>query len=80
MKRKPPSSVYRPSNGTEGQMFEERWCRRCVFDDVDGDNTCDRVMRAMLYEKDEPQYPKEWRIAWLLVGFKTWCTAFKEKT
>ena len=23
---------YRPSNGTEGRMFESNWCQRCVHD------------------------------------------------
>jgi hypothetical protein len=67
--------VYRPSNGTEGEMFMSRWCDRCALDEGRG-GTCDRVMRAMAYKPNEIAYPREWRIRWLERGFEAWCEAF----
>ena len=56
---------YRPSNGTEGMMFQEAWCNRCERDrgfreksrDFEG---CSILADAMVYMSDDSQYPKEW--------------------
>ncbi len=48
---------YRPSNGTEGEIFQEMFCYRCVHDEGDG---CEIVLLSWLYKIDEPKYPKEW--------------------
>lgn len=45
---------YRPSNGTEGEYFEATWCRDCKHREG-----CDIFLNAMLFSKNEPQYPKE---------------------
>lgn len=45
---------YRPSNGTEGECFESAWCRDCKHNDG-----CNIFLNAMLFRKDEPEYPKE---------------------
>ena len=51
--------LYRPSNGTEGDLFMARWCRLCKKDHpTEG---CEILMRSMLHWKDEPGYPTEWR-------------------
>lgn len=54
--------LYRPSNGTEGDMFVEMHCQHCKHfmpDPADGP-TCNIYLRTMIHEKDEPNYPKEW--------------------
>jgi hypothetical protein len=58
------SKPYRPSNGTEGLMFQEQWCWRCVRDQAarDGrpEDGCSILADTMFYEKTDPRYPKEW--------------------
>lgn len=56
---------YRPSNGTEGQMFEDRFCCHCrkfVDEEADEDEAagCRLPDLAMLYEISDPKYPKQW--------------------
>lgn len=46
---------YRPSNGTEGMMFEERFCDRCKI--AEG---CEIPFNAMVYEIESPEYPSQW--------------------
>lgn len=55
---------YRPSNGTEGMMFQEEWCERCERDrafraDQNNDG-CSILSATMVYMADDPKYPKEW--------------------
>jgi hypothetical protein len=52
---------YRPSNGTEGEMFMSDWCFRCERD-KDGD--CDILARTLAFNVDDPRYPKEWVCKW----------------
>jgi hypothetical protein len=49
---------YRPSNGTEGEMFQERWCYDCT---KDTDQNCSILLRAFWADIDEPEYPAEWQ-------------------
>ncbi|OLF82704.1 hypothetical protein AWH63_06780 [Marinobacter sp. C18] len=68
---------YRPSNGTEGGIFESRWCHNCAHDNYDieagtGEN-CDILMRVMLHGVDDPEYPEEWQEE---PGEAPKCTAF----
>lgn len=58
IKRK-PGKLYRPSNVTEGEIFEWHLCEECKFDV--GEN-CEIHDRALLFDVDEPEYPKEWCI------------------
>lgn len=53
---------YRPSNGTEGMMFTEHFCDRCINQHPDPDNKkqCMILCRSMCYSVDEPEYPEEW--------------------
>jgi hypothetical protein len=43
---------YRPSNGTEGEMFMEWWCHRCENDHSmhgpDGEGGCPIILRWMM--------------------------------
>lgn len=61
---------YRPSNGTEGEMFYRAWCYRCQrdkamsqgcdFDQCDDDDLCKIVGDTMAFDVDDPRYPIEW--------------------
>ena len=49
---------YRPSNGTEGEIFQEEWCERCAKDSPS--RPCSILTRTMALAVDEPGYPKQW--------------------
>lgn len=75
-----PGSPYRPSNGTEGMIFEEKFCNRCKLqaDDTLAEDRgyCEILTNSMLYEIGDPEYPKEW-----VYNDEGWgrCTAFQPK-
>ena len=50
---------YRPSNGTEGMWFHEKFCCECANDEKAGKN-CNILMRTLAFEINEPEYPSEW--------------------
>lgn len=54
---------YRPSNGSEGMMFMERWCGKCQRDAAyragTGDG-CPIVANALVFGVDDDGYPAEW--------------------
>lgn len=57
--------AYRPSNGTEGELFMERFCYRCKHDDKyqrtqDPEDGCPIIPGTLIYEIDDPKYPTEW--------------------
>lgn len=52
---------YRPSNGTEGDIFMDAWCGRCRHDDYDGGKYCPIIGRTMAHEINEADYPTEWQ-------------------
>lgn len=49
---------YRPSNGTEGDIFRERYCDRCLKDEH-GD--CGILVRTLAFDIGDTKYPVEWR-------------------
>jgi hypothetical protein len=52
---------YRPSNGTEGMIFEEKFCNRCIRQHAeDEDGLCRILGDVMVFNLDDPEYPKEW--------------------
>jgi len=52
---------YRPSNGTEGMIFQSAWCDNCHFDgDAEQGKGCMLLAKTMVYDIDDPEYPKEW--------------------
>ena len=52
---------YRPSNGTEGAIFEARFCSHCLHFRGDDDyDYCDIVVRAFALDIDDAGYPPEW--------------------
>lgn len=73
---------YRPSNGTEGEMFMERFCYRCATDEdyqdeVPGAKGCLIILMTMCKDVDEIGYPPEW-VSDDAVGLvNPRCTAFE---
>lgn len=65
---------YRPSNGTEGELFMDHYCHHCVFDTEN--IACDLIVLSMFYDPKDEEYPKEW--IYDTDGQPT-CTKFKEK-
>jgi len=54
---------YRPSNGTEGEMFMEDFCYQCAHDEEfqrTGNNGCEVLANAMIFNINGEKYPKEW--------------------
>lgn len=51
------SQPYRPSNGTEGVAFIERFCGRCARD-VNHD--CPILAATFAFDIGEDDYPREW--------------------
>ena len=46
---------FRPSNGTQGEIFESDFCDRCKRD-----RGCGIRMAALMHDETESEYPKEW--------------------
>lgn len=67
---------YRPSNGTEGADFQDRWCCRCERDAKFSEDYpelgCQILANTFVYEVDDPRYPKEW----VVKDGSPCCTAF----
>jgi hypothetical protein len=66
---------YRPSNGTEGMMFMERWCSKCSQDTEE--SPCEILTSAMVFGITDKGYPREW--AYDKEG-RPFCTAFTDAT
>ena len=62
---------YRPSNGTEGEIFIENWCSQCArdramreganIDECDDDEVCEIIARTFAHDVEDEQYPTEWQ-------------------
>jgi hypothetical protein len=64
MKALPARSPYRPSNGTEGEVFYENWCADCRCDaafraDPDNARGCPIWACSMAFRVDDESYPRE---------------------
>ena len=68
------SKKYRPSSGTEGMHFTDKFCEQCknADDDFAG---CQISDRTMFFNIDDERYPKEW--TYNSDGEPT-CTEFKK--
>jgi hypothetical protein len=65
---------YRPSNGTEGDIFMAEWCEKCeLHNHSDFDAPCMIQLRALAHSISEPEYPAEWNYT---NGGAPQCTAF----
>jgi hypothetical protein len=68
---------YRPSNGTEGEMFMERYCYHCRKDEHEtGGDSCEILCNAFVFDLADPEYPPEWQ--YTDRGQPT-CTAFEAR-
>jgi len=63
--------IYRPSNGTEGKCFLNKFCDNCATDV----NHCEIQMNSELYDEDDKEYPTEWQY----LNNEPVCTKFEEK-
>ena len=68
------ADLYRPSNGTEGMAFQETWCDRCRRDAT---GRCPILGATMLFDIDDPEYPREWTFA---DDGAPICTAFVDRS
>lgn len=77
---------YRPSNGTEGDIFRSQWCNNCVrdhnwhLDPDDGGDTCDILYDGWFGEHSypSPEGPSEWQERGDYgKGHETRCTGFE---
>lgn len=64
---------YRPSNGTEGMIFDDRFCSKCRF--MQADYGCPIQLNTALYDIDDPNYPGQF---WVIEEGEQMgrCTAF----
>jgi len=72
--------AYRPSNGTEGMIFQEEFCDQCSKDNPSletGAGGCEIMFRSMCHDVDDPEYPTEW--VYDDNGEPT-CTAFSKRS
>lgn len=65
--------LYRPSNGTEGLWFMERWCDHCTKDTKS--KPCRILGRTMAFEVTDRSYPR----AWIEDEDGPRCTAFSDR-
>jgi hypothetical protein len=52
--------LYRPSNGTEGEIFMAKFCEKCKHDNPDKQQYCKILNATLLYKTSEKEYPQEW--------------------
>lgn len=67
---------YRPSNGTEGEMFMSRFCYRCQHDD-DEEEPCPILTMTFAVGIEDADYPREWMYD---QAGKPICSAFAPST
>jgi len=73
---------YRPSNGTEGEIFMERWCADCQKDaahraDPDRAAGCPIFGSVLMYSRDDDLYPTELQYG---EDGQPRCTAFEKSS
>lgn len=57
--------AYRPSNGTEGMGFIDKFCENCKHEKFmhtnnHDDRKCDILNRSLIHDLENEQYPEEW--------------------
>ena len=52
--------AYRPSNGTEGDIFMREFCHRCTKDNPETEDYCPIIARTMCFDVDDENYPGQW--------------------
>jgi hypothetical protein len=57
-----PGELFRPANGTMGDIFTSQFCDRCTKDlHAPEGGGCPILLRSLVYMPDEEEYPREWR-------------------
>jgi hypothetical protein len=57
----PDGTPYRPSNGTEGMWFEDKFCSNCIHDcPKENGKKCEIILYAMMCDVTDKEYPREW--------------------
>lgn len=51
---------YRPSNGTEGEIFQHNFCLNCIHENLESETWCEILTRTMYYKVTDASYPTEW--------------------
>ena len=70
--------LYRPSNGTEGNMFMDLWCNYCkreIAYQEERDPPCAIMLGTFVFDVRDPEYPKEWCYT---EDGQPCCTAFEQ--
>ena len=65
---------WRPSNGTEGEIFASSWCGNCTK--WKSDDGCRIRAATMFFSLDDPEYPKQWRIG---ESGQPECSAYRDR-
>ena len=61
---------WRPSNGTEGEIFIASWCGKCGNDE----STCEILTATFAYCEADSEYPLQWQLG---ADGQPKCTAFR---
>lgn len=51
---------YRPSNGTEGEIFQGQWCYHCARFEPEEGEYCPILGAAMMNDIGDEEFPSEW--------------------
>lgn len=70
----PTNKKYRPSNGTEGMMFQDKFCNKCT---KFRNGRCSIFNRSFFNDINDKNYPKEWVYD---ENNKPTCTSFTTET
>lgn len=53
-------NIYCPSNGTEGMVFESKFCDHCIHENAELQKYCDLATNAHFFHPTEREFPIEW--------------------
>jgi len=69
---------YRPSNGTEGDIFTAEWCGNCLhYKDPETEEYCQILGDTFAFNVDDDNYPGEWTYD---ENGKPMCAAYNHNT
>jgi len=74
--QKGPWPPYSPSNGSEGCIFEAKFCDRCAHEDIETERWCDIHTNALFYYTNQEGFPAEY---WVYFNGEPTCLAFKDR-
>jgi len=60
IEEEPEEEKFRPSNGTEGMIFQDKFCDRCKFRTPEIKGDCQIDLLAMSFSVEDEHYPPEW--------------------